>query len=174
MRNRVLVTMFLLFAVLLSGCALRKVFPRFKQKVDKVALYVDRAQELAGMVGGKWGRECLPDHLKDKRHDDWPPPLNRVHRSTSAFCGGGEPDWPAEIPAEARTAIPPAGMETGHHRDRAGNWRPYYALTTDRCWHLRVGFRWDEVDHYFNLVLPWMATFKRVDVAVGGTCIRRE
>ena len=162
MRFITLVTTFLLFAVLLSGCALRRLIPRIKARIDRVALYIERVEELADAVGGKWGRECLPDHLKDKLHNDWPWPLNKIHRSTSAFCGGGEPDWPPEIPMEARKAIPPPGMVTYHHRDQAGNWRPYYALTTKDCLHMRNGFRWDDVDGYFNLVIPWMATVKRV------------
>jgi hypothetical protein len=40
--------------------------------------------------------------------------------------------------------------------------RPYYAFTTEGCLHFRVGFRWDDVDGYYNLVLPWMATVKIV------------
>ena len=114
---------------------------------------------------GPWGREVLPDHLKDRKHDDWPYILRWVPRWATAFGGEG-PSWPDGIPeGPIRKPIPPPGEQTYHLYDKKGWWRSYYALSFEfagKIWHLRVGFRWDDVDHYYNLVIPWLATFKVV------------
>lgn len=103
-------------------------------------------------------KQALPPHLRERRHDDWPWPLSYTPRWVNAYAGEG-PEWPQGVPQQP---IPPPGEQTYHLRDRTGAWRPYYAFTLLERWHFRVGFRWDDVDHYYNLVLPWIATFKQV------------
>ena len=77
---------------------------------------------------------CLPDHLKDKKHDDWPWPFRYVPRSWTAFCGK-DPGY---------KPIPEPGKAVRHL------WPPYFAVTTKGRWHFRIGARWDDVDHYFQ------------------------
>lgn len=137
----------------------------FAERLNEITAALHGVNEILAMMGEEdtRGRHCLPEHLRDRLHDDWPPGLNKIPRALTAFCGQG-PAWPEEISVKRRKPIPPPGTETWHLWDKAGYWRPYYALTTRDCWHLRVGFRWDDSpdDLYYNLVLPWMATFKRV------------
>jgi len=167
MRNRTLVTTCLLFAVLLSGCALiRRVEPYVPLIIgrnDKVDNIIEFMRVVARSSGGEenWGKNCLPEHLQDKLHDDWPGPLKKVPRWANAFCGDG-PDWPEEITAERRKPIPPRGTRTWHWRDKNGQWRRYYAWTSDHGLHFREGFRWDDVDLYYNYIPPWLATLKFV------------
>ncbi len=164
----------LLLVLLLGGCAVRRsTTPRpppapspFAEKLKEITVALHGVNEILEMMGEEdtRGRHCLPPHLRDRLHEDWPPGLNKIPRALTAFCGQG-PAWPEEISVKRRKPIPPPGTETWHLWDSAGYWRPYYALTTVTCWHLRVGFRWDDVDFYYNLVLPWMATFKHVPQA---------
>jgi len=108
---------------------------------------------------GPWGREVLPSHLRDRKHDDWPFFLKWAPRWANAFGGEG-PDYPEGVPHHS---LPRDGEHTYWLYDKKGWWRPYYALSFaigSNIWHFRVGFRWDDVDHYYNLVVPWMATIK--------------
>ena len=106
------------------------------------------------------GRQCLPEHLRVARHTDWIWPLSYVPRSWTAYCGEGPAKnhgWKEDIP------VP--GTKTWHWKDKNGKWRPYFAKTwkmrkDGRAWHFRVGFRWDKVDGYYNLVFPF--TMKRM------------
>lgn len=167
MRNRTLVTTCLLFAVLLSGCALIRraepYIPNISGRNDKVDNFIEIMRVLANSTGGEenWGKNCLPVHLQYKLHDDWPGPLKKVPRWANAFCGDG-PDWPAEITADRRKPIPPRGTKTWHWRDKNGQWRRYYAWTSKNGLHFREGFRWDDVDFYYNYIPPWLATLKFV------------
>lgn len=110
-----------------------------------------------------WGKHCLPEHLRDKKHNDWPFLLNNIPRWFTAYCGDG-PDWPSELTLRLRKPIPPPGTETYHLLDRNGAWRPYYARTWATGLHFRVGYRWDDVDFYYNFIPPWLATLKFVPV----------
>ena len=154
---------FILLCFLAAGCAVRRPMggpPPPPSKAKKVLRVIAELGEIAAVFGADntWGRHCLPEHLRDRKHEDWPPPLNQVPRWANAFCGD-EPVWGE---GSAHQPIPPPGQETYQLVDTAGRRRPYYAFTSESCWHFRVGFRWDDVDGYYNLVLPWMATFKRV------------
>ena len=93
-------------------------------------------------------RECLPDHLKDERHTDWLWPFSYIPRAWNAFCGEG-PIWltPEQKP------IPLPGGVSHHSRDKNGARRPYYGRTFKNGFHFRTGYRWDDVDHYYNWVL---------------------
>ena len=107
---------------------------------------------------GDWGRSVLPSHLRDKKHDDWLWPFKYIPRWVNAFGGQG-PVWGGE----GEKPIPPAGKQGWHLYDKkTGWWRPYYAFTFKIFkWHLhfRVGFRWDDVDFYYNLVVPFTLKF---------------
>ena len=150
----------LLFVLILlsSGCATRQYGIPTPERPE--LRFIRELLELSQTFGAdnSWGRHCLPEHLRDLKHNDWPPPLNRIPRWMSAYCGV-EPAWGE---GSAHKPIPPPGQETFYLVDQDGLQRPYYAFTTEGCLHFRVGFRWDDVDEYFNLVLPWMATVKIV------------
>lgn len=148
----------LVLILFLSGCAARSSTVSTPERPE--LRFIRELLELSQTfgAGNSWGRHCLPEHLRDLKHDDWPPPLNRIPRWMSAYCGI-EPAWGE---GSARKPIPPPGQETFHLVDQNGLRRPYYAFTTRGCLHFRVGFRWDDVDNYFNLVLPWVATVKIV------------
>ena len=122
-------------------------------------------------MGGR-GRKCLPEHLRDKRHDDWLWPFSYIPRAWNAFCGKGPGRWGKtvcdfekiiDINMEFLTTfkpIPRPGDSVWIWRDVDGSWRPYYARTwrlknfwNGRYLHFRIGFRWDDVDFYYNLVL---------------------
>ena len=109
-------------------------------------------------MGGR-GRHCLPEHLRERRHEDWLWPFSYIFRGWNAFCGEG----PAfeDLRSEWKP-IPSPGHYTRHWRDKDGSLRPYYARTfclrnfwNGRYLHFRIGFRWDNVDFYYNLVVPF-------------------
>ena len=100
------------------------------------------------------GKHCLPEHLRDEPHRDWLWPFSYIPRAWNAFCGLG-PVWKGQ-----QQPIPSPGRSTHHWRDEDGRRRPYYARTwqlknfwNGRYLHFRIGFRWDDVDFYYNLVL---------------------
>ena len=114
-------------------------------------------------------RSCLPEHLRNRRHDDWLWPFSYIPRAWNAFCGRE----PYQVPfglyrlyewslGRSKKPIPPPGSYTVYLWDIDGSLRPYYARTwrlknfwNGRYLHFRIGFRWDSVDHYYNLVIPF-------------------
>jgi hypothetical protein len=101
-------------------------------------------------------KSCLPEHLKNERHRDWPWPFKYIPRAWNAFCGKG----PADIRGW-KDPIPLPGMYRWHLWDMEGSFRPYFAYTFQSGLHFRTGFRWDDVDGYYNLVFPF--TFRRLE-----------
>ena len=114
------------------------------------------------------GRHCLPEHLRNKRHNDWLWPFSYISRGWNAFCGEGPGVWGNAIRNMETEAddilvfrpIPKPGNSVWIWRDKDESLRPYYARTwrlknfwNGRYLHFRVGFRWDDVDLYYNLVL---------------------
>ena len=120
-------------------------------------------------MGGR-GRQCLPEHLREEPHRDWLWPFSYIPRAWNAFCGKG-PTWRAAISPpytdwlelkDVFKPIPKPGNAVWYWRDEDGSWRPYYARTwrlrnfwNGRYLHFRIGFRWDDVDLYYNLVVPF-------------------
>lgn len=152
-----------LLCLLAAGCAVRRPVggpPPPPSKAERVLQVMAELTAIAAEygAGNSWGRHCLPEHLRDRKHEDWPPPLNQIPRWANAFCGS-EPVWG---PGSAHQPIPPPGQETYHLVDPAGHLRPYYARTTENCWHYRLGFRWDKFDFYYNFIPPQLFTVKRV------------
>lgn len=95
--------------------------------------------------------KCLPEHLKGKLHDDWPWPFKYIPRAWSAFCGQG-PVWKQGKNYEPKP-IPQPGYRSAHWKDLNGSFRPYWSVTFKNGWHIRQGFRWDDVDLYYNFVV---------------------
>lgn len=96
-------------------------------------------------------KECLPEHLKNKRHDDWLWPFKYIPRAWNAHCGEG-PLWDIGGGYQPKP-VPEPGYRSRHTWDRNGASRPYSARTFKNGFHIRRGYRWDDVDHYYNWVL---------------------
>ena len=96
-------------------------------------------------------KECLPPHLQDKLHNDWPWPFNKISRNTTSFCG--EP--PTLVEGDTLKPIPRPGQFTRQianlHPDTPA-WVPrtYYAITYANGIHVRIGTRFDDIDGYYT------------------------
>jgi hypothetical protein len=106
-------------------------------------------------------RECLPDHLKDERHGDWWWPLSLVPRAWNAYCGLG-PVWQIGKGYQSRP-VPEPGFRSAHIWDKDGSYRPYFARTFKNGFHYRRGYRFDDVDRYYNLIRLFSAGFEYRD-----------
>ncbi len=98
-------------------------------------------------------RECLPPHLQDELHTDWIWPFSYVPRAWNAYCGKG-PIWETG-PEYQSKPIPDRGFKSAHTWDSAafGEHRSYWAITYSNGLHIRHGYRWDNVDNYYNYVV---------------------
>ena len=96
-------------------------------------------------------KDCLPEHLRDAKHDDWPWPFKYLPRSINAFCGMGPRWWIGE--GYQSKPIPDPGFRSAHRIDLNGESRPYSAITYKNGYHTRCGYRWDDVDGYYNYVV---------------------
>ena len=137
--------------------------------------YLHKALDINRPIPNIGDEECLPKHLRDHLHDDWPWPINLIPRSWTVVCG---PDWP-----EAPELLAGNSGWTSEDRDRFGHlpdeffekykdrfeipkpgfWvitavmydyipLPYFAITFKNNLHFRVGaLRWDLVDSYFEV-----------------------
>jgi len=82
-------------------------------------------------------------------HNDWPAPFNQIPRTASAFFG--------PPPSYKKPILKPGESFAGEG---------YLTLTTEDGIHIRHGFRYDDIDHYYNYVL---ITAKRVNSDEEGT-----
>src|SRR5574341_1308529 len=101
-------------------------------------------------------RECLPEPLRDQRHTDWIWPFSYIPRAWTSFCHGR-----FSVPPIRRLGNTPL---TGW-RDTTflypkpipppGHWHLasplYFAFTTKRGLHFRIGARFDDVDGYYTI-----------------------
>ncbi len=99
-------------------------------------------------------KDCLPPHLRDAKHWDWPKPLQWVPRSWTSFCFGGR--VPKLLAGnQTRTRMNAIGVHAPAPIGEPGSWQiswpPYIALTTRSGRHFRLGLRWDDVDDYYAL-----------------------
>jgi len=90
-------------------------------------------------------RECLPPHLQDQPHIDWPKPFDKVSRNETSFCG----DPPTLLGGTTIKPIPLPGEWTYQRANLAPGtpiWVPryYYAYTTAAGVHFRAGTRWND------------------------------
>jgi hypothetical protein len=74
--------------------------------------------------------------ILNESHGDWIWPLKVIPRSWNAFFGEPTPEKP----------IPSPGSSSA----RTWPW-PYFAVQTKGGWLFRIGFRWDDVDRYYDL-----------------------
>jgi len=49
--------------------------------------------------------------------------------------------------------VPEPGFKSAHYFDKNGESRPYSAVTHNNGYHVRRGYRWDDVDRYYNYVV---------------------
>ena len=49
--------------------------------------------------------------------------------------------------------VPEPGFRSAHDWDRNGEHRPYQSITYSNGFHVRRGYRWDDVDQYYNYVV---------------------
>lgn len=85
-----------------------------------------------------------------EKHKDWPKPLQWVPRTVTTWVGPPPP-------------IIEGNTVDDHPIPDNGKWfctRGYFAITTVDGWHVRFGFRYDDVDRY--ITFP-SATVKRVN-----------
>jgi hypothetical protein len=121
-------------------------------------------------------KECLPDHLKSKRHDDWGWwPIKEVPRRWTAFCGKNWP-LPELIAGDAGWRVSDwhrfqhftkqelAGIAHKLDVPKPGHWvllvtfyrgwlpLPMFAWTSKKKFHIRLALaRWDYVDKYYQV-----------------------
>lgn len=103
-------------------------------------------------------RDCLPESLQNKAHNDWPWPFSYIPRSWTAFClGAPELLWgtqkerriwpdgtigPAPIPERGTWQV------SGYPDKFLLNFPLYFAVTFKNGWSFRIGARGDDVDGY--------------------------
>ncbi len=98
---------------------------------------------------------ALPVHLRGMYHWDYPPGLRWVPRGWTAF-DWGKPVMVAGNQKEKRAGAPAPIGERGSWQlsrfpgaPRPLRWFPiYFAVTTGKGWHFRIGARYDDVDDY--------------------------
>ncbi len=111
------------------------------------------------------GNHCLPDQLKGKLHEDFFfPSIRWIPRAATAFCFaeppikllGNQNYWEDAKNGElGPKPIPPPGQWQLTVVQVKKGWPlyiPYFALTTKKGTHFRIGCRWDDADNYY--VLP--------------------
>lgn len=97
-------------------------------------------------------KDCLPEHIKNGKHTDYPWPLKWVPRRWTSFC------WPVPKKLAGNQILTIYKAKDGSvfaapkPIPRPGEWqfsRPFYvAFTTKSRWSFRLGARWDDVDFY--------------------------
>lgn len=117
-----------------------------------------------------FGRDCLPQALKDKRHTDYPKGLRWIPWHITSWCAW-EP--PRKLAGNQKSnSVSLAGKSGPKPVPEPGTWQisvvrlkhriplflPYAAYTTKNRVHVRLGCRWDDVDHYY--VFPSIAVKK--------------
>lgn len=109
-----------------------------------------------------WGGDCMREELKYQRHEDHTPPWTKwIPCWATCFC----------LPTEGPRALlyshgtefvrMPSGGLAPKPIPQPGEWHvaavktvgpfflPYVAYTTSTGWHMRLGMRWDDVDHFY-------------------------
>lgn len=122
-------------------------------------------------------RKALPDHLKDKLHDDYIWPFKYIPRSFTSYILTQPPkliwgrkvlDWTSRKynKSSNKTLCGPDPCQKTKWAF-ALTWPLHFTITFNR-FYLRIGARWDSVDEYFTVVAFF---FGRVD---GGIIEKEE
>jgi hypothetical protein len=118
-----------------------------------VLLFVSITTNKVAGYWAVWIRPGMRPPILNQRHTDWPWLLSWVPRSWNAWIstvgpkrllGNIKPDDTIDIPDAGRWVVA---------------WPPYLAATTRRNLHLRIGWRYDYIDHYYTAPA---ATIKRM------------
>lgn len=112
-------------------------------------------------IQAQTSKQCLPKQLQHKKHSDFL--LGKfIPRSWTSHCFQ-EP--PKQIFSNQSETAPALNGQLGPlPLPSRGKWQfslihvkkhwpfylPYFAVTTKKGWHMRLGCRWDEVDHYYT------------------------
>ena len=56
--------------------------------------YLHKALEIKRPLPTIGDESCLPEHLRNRLHDDWPWPISLIPRSWTVVCGPGCPEAP--------------------------------------------------------------------------------
>ena len=98
-------------------------------------------------------KKCLPEWLKNAKHDDYIWPLCYIPRSWNAFCSGMFSKVPKLLFGNGRRsrwqgkiyplAVPAPGQWVLC-------WPLYFAFTTKKGFHVRIGARYDKYDLYYT------------------------
>ena len=140
-----------------------------------VIAYLHKTLDIDRPVPTIGDEECLPIHLRDKKHDDFPWPLSLIPRSWTIVCGADWPEAPELLAGNSGWTLEDRGA-IGHHTEefiekygavfpipKPKHWvitavmydwipLPYFAITFPNRWHFRIGLlRWDDVDSYFEV-----------------------
>lgn len=93
--------------------------------------------------------DALPEHLRYRKHEDYPPFLRWIPRAWTAWSWGK----PVLVGGNVITGPYPAPIthpgtwQLSHFPD-GPCYAWYFALTTRAGFHFRIGARWDDVDGY--------------------------
>ena len=172
----------LLFAVLtLTGC---EAPDPLEVAIHTFFSYVHKELGINREIPKFGDEECLPEHLRGKAHDDWPPPINAIPRSWTVVCGSDWPEAPELLAGDSGWTLEDK-HRFGHFTDefleeygsrldipKPKHWvvtavyydwipLPMFAITFPNGWHFRDGaLRYDYVDKYWEI---WTLAFHKID-----------
>jgi len=108
------------------------------------------------------GRGCLPEHLKERLHDDYDIPGTKwIPFAATSFCfveppiqilGNQDFNYPGLNNKMGPKPIPLPGQWQFTIVQEKKGWPlylPYFAFTTKGGIHFRIGARWDDIDNYY-------------------------
>lgn len=115
----------------------------------------------------KSGQAVLPAHLRNRRHWDYIWPLRVIPRWATSYDWGvpkkllGNQTLVRKQKGVGKKGPGPIGEPGTWQISRFPDapwpisWLPsYFALTTKKGWHVRIGARWDDVDGYITFPAP--------------------
>jgi len=140
-----------------------------------IFVYLHKILEVKHPIPNLGDEKCLPEHLRDRLHDDWPWPISMIPRSWTIVCGSDWPEAPELLAGDSGWTSEDRGR-FGHFADeffekykerfpipKPKHWvitavmydwipLPYFAITLPNGWHFRIGvLRWDDVDNYYEI-----------------------
>lgn len=105
-------------------------------------------------------KDALPEHLRDRPHEDWPFPFSLIPRAWTAYKWGP----PKKLFGNQQTIDdqgapkpigPPGTWQVSYYPEAPKEWALfnwYVALTTKKGIHYRLGTRWDDIDKYCTIL----------------------